>query len=139
MNRSTNDFKFGIYNYYYSIHICYILILVRESSCVLNYFFIIKIVLIVCFDFVWIQVLFLWLSHRSILTPMGRSQAELSIRGAFNKVPDFFVQAFKIVGLLEIQYVTAIHLMRWQTNFTDFFHIGSFIDSTHMKLYSHSK
>ena len=36
-----------------------------------------------------------------------------NICGAFNKFPDFFVQAFKIVlGLLEIQYVIAIHLMR---------------------------
>ena len=35
------------------------------------------------------------------------------IHGAFNKFPDFFVQAFKIV-------VIAIHLMRWLTNFYDF-------------------
>ena len=34
------------------------------------------------------------------------------VRGAFNKFPDFFVQAFKIVVLLKIHYVIAIHLMR---------------------------
>ena len=44
-----------------------------------------------------------------------------NIRGAFNKVPDFFVLAFKIaVDNLKIQYVIAIHLMRWLTNFYDF-------------------
>ena len=42
------------------------------------------------------------------------------IRSAFNKFPDFFAQAFKIVILLKIQYVIAIHLMRWLTNFYDF-------------------
>ena len=45
--------------------------------------------------------------------------------GAFNKFPDIFVQALKIVvELMKIQYVIknviAIHLMRWQTNFYDF-------------------
>ena len=39
---------------------------------------------------------------------------------AFKKFPDFFVQAFEIVVLLKIQYVIAIHLMRWLTNFYDF-------------------
>ena len=32
----------------------------------------------------------------------------------------FFVQAFKIVVDLKIQYVIAIYLMRWLTNFYDF-------------------
>ena len=32
------------------------------------------------------------------------------IRGAFNKFPDFFVQAFKIVVDLKIQYVIPINL-----------------------------
>ena len=36
----------------------------------------------------------------------------MCVCGAFNKFPDFFVQAFKIVGLLKIHYVIAIHLMR---------------------------
>ena len=40
--------------------------------------------------------------------------------GAFNKFPDFFVQAFNCSRLLKIHYVIAIHLMRWQTNFYDF-------------------
>ena len=40
-------------------------------------------------------------------------------RRAFNKFPDFFVQAFKVV-LLKILYVIAILLMRWLTNFYDF-------------------
>ena len=39
----------------------------------------------------------------------------LHIRSAFNKFPDFFVQAFKIVV-----DIIAIHLMRWLTNFYDF-------------------
>ena len=38
------------------------------------------------------------------------------MRGAFNKYLDFFVQAFKIV----VEYVIAIHLMCWLTNFHDF-------------------
>ena len=42
----------------------------------------------------------------------------IQIRGAFNKFPDFFVKAFKIV--LKIQYVIAIHLKGWLTNFYDF-------------------
>ena len=37
---------------------------------------------------------------------------KLIVRGAFNKFPDFFVQAFKIVVDLKIHYVIAIHLMR---------------------------
>ena len=49
------------------------------------------------------------------------------LRGAFNKFPDFFVQAFKIIiensvcycYVVKIQYVIAIHLMRWLTNFYD--------------------
>ena len=41
------------------------------------------------------------------------------IRDAFNKFPYFFVQAFKIV-ILNIQYVIAIHLIRWLTTFYDF-------------------
>ena len=39
---------------------------------------------------------------------------------AFNKIPDFFVQASKIVVDLKIQYVIAIHLMKWLTHFYDF-------------------
>ena len=39
------------------------------------------------------------------------------IRGEFNKFPDYFIQAFKIVVDLKIQYVIAIHLMRLQTEF----------------------
>ena len=43
------------------------------------------------------------------------------IRGAFNKLPDFFVQAFKIViDSLRIHHIIAIYLMRWLTNFYDF-------------------
>ena len=34
--------------------------------------------------------------------------------------PTFFVQAFKIVILLQIQYVITIHLLRWLTNSYDF-------------------
>ena len=33
--------------------------------------------------------------------------------GAFNKFTDFFVQVFKIVVLLKIQYVIAIYLMSY--------------------------
>ena len=33
------------------------------------------------------------------------------------KFPDFFVQAFKIVRLLKVDYVITVHLMRWLTNF----------------------
>ena len=42
------------------------------------------------------------------------------IRGAFNKSPDFFFFFFlyrHLQLLLKIQYVIAIHLMRWLTNF----------------------
>ena len=41
------------------------------------------------------------------------------VRGAFNKFPDFFVQAFKIaVDSWEFSMLLiAIHIMRWLTNF----------------------
>ena len=42
----------------------------------------------------------------------------IHIRGAFNMFPDFFVQNWR--RLLKIQYVIAIHLMRWLTNLYDF-------------------
>ena len=43
------------------------------------------------------------------------------IWGAYNKFPDFFPMSFwNFRGLLKIQYVIAIHLMRWLTNFYDF-------------------
>ena len=43
------------------------------------------------------------------------------IRGAFNKLPDFFLyRNLSMSHTLEIQYVIAAHLMRWLTNFYDF-------------------
>ena len=42
------------------------------------------------------------------------------IRGAFNKFPDFLVQAFRIVVDSWKFTVIDIHLMRWLTNFYDF-------------------
>ena len=42
------------------------------------------------------------------------------IRGAFNKFPDFFVQAFKIVINSWKLENFPIHLMRWLANFYDF-------------------
>ena len=43
-------------------------------------------------------------------------------RDGFNKFPDFFVHAFKIVvDTWKIQYIIAIHLMRWLINFYDFY------------------
>ena len=43
------------------------------------------------------------------------------LRGAFDKFPGIFVQVLKIVvDFSKIQYVIAIHLMRWQNNFYDF-------------------
>ena len=43
------------------------------------------------------------------------------IRGAYNKFPDFFrMSKWYCRRLLNIQSVIAIHLMRWQTNFYDF-------------------
>ena len=47
-------------------------------------------------------------------------RVSLYIRGAFNKIPDFFVKAFKIVVDSWKFTVIAIHLMRWLTNFHDF-------------------
>ena len=44
----------------------------------------------------------------------------LMIRGVFNKFPDFFVRAFKIVVDSWKFTVIAIHLMKWLTNFYDF-------------------
>ena len=42
------------------------------------------------------------------------------IRGAFNKFPDFFcTRIYNYRRLLKIQYVIAIHLIRWLTNFYD--------------------
>ena len=43
------------------------------------------------------------------------------IRGAFHKFPDLFLYRYlKWSKTLEIQYVIAIHPMRWLTNFYDF-------------------
>ena len=43
----------------------------------------------------------------------------LIVRGAFNKLPDFIgIRSSR--RLMKIQYVIAIHLMRWLTNFFDF-------------------
>ena len=43
------------------------------------------------------------------------------VRGAFNKFPDFFCTGiWHCRRLFKIQYLIAIHLMRWLTNFYDF-------------------
>ena len=56
-----------------------------------------------------------------ILPEVWKTRKFDNIQGAFNKFPDFFVQAFKIViDSWKIHYVIAIHLMRWLTNFYDF-------------------
>ena len=52
-------------------------------------------------------------SHGIELRPL----LHLDIRGEFDKFPDFFLNCRR---LLNIQYVIAIHLMRWLTNFYDF-------------------
>ena len=44
-----------------------------------------------------------------------------NIRGAFNKFPDFFCTGiYYCRSLFKIQYVIAIHLIRWPNNFYDF-------------------
>ena len=48
-----------------------------------------------------------------------RVGACIYVRGVFNMLPDFFVPSFRIENL-KIQYVIAIHLMRWLTNFYDY-------------------
>ena len=53
-------------------------------------------------------------------TKMG-TVANSEIGGAFNMFPDFFCTGIlNCRRLLRIQYVIAIHLMRWQTNSYDF-------------------
>ena len=43
------------------------------------------------------------------------------IRGAFNKFPDFLVEAFKIVvDSWKFSMLLLLHLLRWLTNFHDF-------------------
>ena len=43
------------------------------------------------------------------------------IRGAYDKFPDFFLMGIlNCRKLMKIQYVIAIHLMRWLANFYDF-------------------
>ena len=50
-----------------------------------------------------------------------RKLLETKLRGAFNKFPDFFCMGVRnCCRILEIQYVIAIHFMRWPTNFYDF-------------------
>ena len=46
---------------------------------------------------------------------------DIVIRGAYDKLPDIFCTGIENCRrLLKIQYVIAIHLMRWPTNYYDF-------------------
>ena len=68
--------------------------------------------------FVYYLILILFIKN---LLTLIRIKIPGSIRGAFNRFPDFFVQAFKIViDSWKVQYVIVIHRMRWLTNSYDF-------------------
>ena len=54
-----------------------------------------------------------------LVARQGDDEISWVIPCALNKFPDRFVQAFKIPVLLKIQYVIAIQLLRWLTNFYD--------------------
>ena len=55
-----------------------------------------------------------------IPTQVWKTRKFDNVRGAFNKSPDFFLRAFRIVIDSWKFTVIAIHLMRWLTNFYDF-------------------
>ena len=62
-----------------------------------------------------------FVSWKFLVTYVQDDTAVAHLRGAFNKSPDFFcTDIYNCCKLLKIQYVIAIHLMRWLTNLYDF-------------------
>ena len=63
----------------------------------------------------------LWEIHRFIYISSLSIYIYIYIRGAYDKFPDFFrMGIWNCRRLLKIQYLIAIHFMRWLTNFYDF-------------------